>query len=599
MNLKGIFLFVVEFALAAGVSTSAYRIGYRMLHADSDWATGFGMAGIAGIAILLGLSYALPYGLAAVVFLVGLKKRRLGLILGPLAFGLGLWLLSSEQVKENEVSLVESAAAARALDQRSFLPLQGNYDIVAADGEGSCHQVCRQILAQTTHAFATKRFNFDEAWELYRRIEGESCLRPENRASYLEFLGAGYVGLCASREKWEPAGTVLLVSGNENNSGEAQKIVGPGYEGYVFEAYERRGGTDRLLGRWIAGTLYAQRNQFDPMSISKHEQIGARFDAEDFYAALLGIPIKSNDVTGPASTEALLDALLPLIDEFENGRKARQLVSQTVRRAGESDLAPLLKRIEALLSDSDRDRMLVGLRILGSVNGAPPLGFAKPFILKALASGDAELASEALKAMHSFPRDDRSFAAEPLVALAFDPILRAPGNPVMDPLFSHLRSRTVPFPADARAKALERIRGGDTLSEEEMTILLLILGRKHEGPHEAFFDLIRSLEGQNFETAVDVVGGLGWSDLEGGELNRWTDAEIKVLIERASEVPDERFKNYIGAFRFQPNFDSMQSILIREVERRIAVLRRDPVANKDQIKKFERLRDIIPENIAG
>jgi hypothetical protein len=261
-----------------------------MLHANDDWGM-VGLAGVTGLFILLGLIYGLTYGVAVLIFIAGLLTRRPGMMLGPLAFGLGLAVLSTGQVQENETSLADAVAAARALDQRAFLP-HGGYGVIAVDGGGSfCWGICRQILAETEHDFATRNFLVNEPWKLYRRVEGDECLAPENHSSYLEFQADGYEGLCAEQLSWRLAGDVLYVSANENNHSAAKKIVGAEFTGFVFEAYERRGSVQRLIGRWIAGTVYAPRNPFNVMSGQEYEKIGKPFAPEDFFAALLEMPI--------------------------------------------------------------------------------------------------------------------------------------------------------------------------------------------------------------------------------------------------------------------------------------------------------------------
>lgn len=603
MTLKNVTRFVIEFALAVAVSTAAYRVGYGALTGDSDWAMALGMAGVVGILILVPLMYVLPYGAAGLIFLIGLFKRRLGLILGPLAFGLGLFVLSGQQAEVNTASLEQAVAEARAADQRSFAAIEGRHDIIAVDGETWCRAACRQILTQTSYGYVTNGFMYD-TWHIYRRAEGDTCLTAENRLSHLEFLEAGYVGLCATREKWELTGDYLLVSQQDhyddrNMPDSMPRVAGRNFIGDIFEAHERRNGADRLLGRWIAGTVYEPRNQFDPLAKRKWEKVGADFDAETFLSALLHMPISSARVTGPASNEQLLDALLPLTDDAEHSRQARNLIIETTRRMSAEEKGRTFGRIEQLLSDGNRMHLVVGFDMMMALRDSPELGFAKPYLLKALASGDAELVNEALGTIYAFPRNDRVFAKDATIALAFSQVLREPHGRLAYTLFEHLNDMDAPFPADLRARARERITGAEPLTSGEMAAALLIVGRKHDGPHEALFDFVQSLQGENFETTIKVIGGYGWRDIEGGEINRWSPEEIEVLVARAAHVPNERLKAYVDAFRFQAYGGEAKQDLVEEVEGRLDALRTDPAADQDMIKKLERLREIIPGNIAG
>lgn len=590
---------MIEFAAALAVSVAAYFVCKIMIAGiadDSDFAFGLALAGFAGIPIIFLIAFA-PYIGAVIVLLVGLAKRRVGLILGPLAFGVGLWILYAEQVSDHESALTEAANHAWTLDQRRFLPIEGSHDIIAVDGEGFCRSICKQILMQTSYAFATKRFAMAEPWDIYRRVAGEACLAPENRASYLDFLEAGYVGFCATRETWTPAKDGVFVSKNDNSPRAAQELLGPFVTGgRIYEAYERRDGRSRLLGRWISARMFEPRNEFISTSMRDHRDVGKPFEPEDFFAVLLKIPIVKGDRPGPATTAQLLDALLALVDDTETGRKALELAGQVVRRSAEADPAPALRWIRTLLSDPDRKRVLAGFDLLAKFPESPDLDFAKPILLSAMASGDAQLAAKALKSIHVVPEGDALAFESAITSLAFDPVLRPVDSPVAEPLFDRLRFRDTPFPAELRRRAMERIKSSDRLSRGEMTVLLLIFGRKHGGPHMDLFRFIESLQGENFETAVKVVGDLGWRALEGGDINRWSEMELEVLVLRAAHVPNERFKAYVDAFRFQTHMDSLKSALADEVDKRLDALRNDPTANHDWIKRFERLRQIIRTN---
>lgn len=570
--------FFLELFLAALGSGIAYAIG-RAVGAGVGWPSS-----IAGLIFSLFLIFAFPYAGAAIISLVGLIKGRWGIALGPIAFFLGLWIF-------NEGAMLASETHANALDQRTFLPLEAQHDVVASDGEGYCRGSCKQILAQTQYAFATKRFAMNEPWEIYRRVEGDVCSEPYLLQSYLDFIEAGYVGICAKREKWTPAKDGLFISANDNHHSAAQKIVGPYYKGHVFEAYERRDGEDRLLGRWLAGTVRS------PTS-GKYEKVGEPFAPEEFYGALLGIPTRKGEIVGPATTDQLLDALIPLIDDSDSGNKALRLAVKVAQRNRNIDATAVTNRIERLLADEDNRQVYIGLRLISALQGVENLDFAKPKVLQALSSGNEQLVTASLQSIYGFPAGDRAFAQSAITALVLDPVIRQPKGEPAYSLFEQLRNLHASFEPELQAEARQRIQSQDQIAKGEMAVLLLVIGARSDGSHVELFDLIQSLQGVNFETAVDIIGDSGWEVLVGGKLNRWTEDELETLITRAADIPNERLKSYVDSFRFRAGAN-VKAKLVQEVERRLDVLRADPKINAEQIKKFERLREIIPRNITS
>src|SRR5690606_2131448 len=114
--------------------------------------------------------------------------------------------------------------------------------------------------------------------------------------------------------------------------------------------------------------------------------------------------------------------------------------SHLVLRARETDEPAIIRAIERLLSDPDRNRVILGYQLMASGYFKPgSFDLAKPQILQALASEDIELVHEALGAVQAFQRSDRSFAATNIIELAFGPLLRDAESWMVDRLLSLLR----------------------------------------------------------------------------------------------------------------------------------------------------------------
>ena len=576
-----------DIVLAACLSGVAYLITHFLLLAVISAP----FSGGGGVSLLLFVLTAfiypfVPFTGPVLVALIGLIKRRAGIVVGALVFATALPLVSI-------LGVVLAREEARRADIRDFKPLEGAPQVIVIADEGFCGPVCIQVLAATDYAVAGERSDVKTGWILWRRLAGADCLQPQNVESHLAFLRAGYVDLCAARGEWIPTGDAIVVVRSDSHNGAAQKIVGPRYRGAAFEAYERRDGQDRLLGRWIAGHI--EQPLLPIVRYSRRElEVGRRFQPAEFYASLLGSKLIPGDVTGQASADQLFAALAVLLKDGGNSREVQRLSIDIARRSRETDLASVLRWIERLVSDPDRSHITTGLWMITAVSQSRGLKFAEPAILEALESNDAEVVEAALAAVASFPRDERDFADQAIVALAFGPVVREADDRLLQSLLSHLRDRA-PFGTDVRAKARNRFFSPELPTLNEAGTLMMVYCHGQSGSRAALSDLVQSLQGESFETAVEAVSRLGWSGMDCGGENRWSDAELALFVARAGDVPNERFKAYVDAFRFQGS-EQVKQDLVAEVERRLKVLSGSPSVDGKLLKMFEGLRLAIPRN---
>jgi hypothetical protein len=441
-----------DFGLAIGIGVIACLVELVILSGSGALLTGLFLGGAAGA--IKFLVFALPVGTLAITVLVGIRTGRMGLVFGAASFVVVLLLLFGGASYYKADVAQQTEERARALDRRIFSPLEAKHAVIAVEGNGACDSICIQILAQTNYAFAAKSQRSRE-WTLYRRIEGGPCLLAENARAHLDFLKAGYVGLCAGKSEWLPADDAIFVVAAENDHRRTDAIVGPPFKGQVFEAYERRGGQDRLLGRWLSGRV---RYGKDPA------RIGESFEAEDFYSALLNVPIVHADSPGPADTDELLSELEPLVDDAQLARDADAFLGRdaayTYRsfavKAGDAERPAVQRYLRSLFESGRRERILLGLSVVAQLRNWPAKDreFARAAIVKAMGSEDDEVTTNALYALNAFRPEDWAFAHAAFWELTFSPLLRDGSSDLLNALMSRLEAMHVPSDVRDRAKAL-------------------------------------------------------------------------------------------------------------------------------------------------
>jgi hypothetical protein len=575
----------IDFVVVFVLSWAGYFFFTKLLR--TEFAIAFAFGGLL-------IAYALPYCVAIGCALIALLMGRWGALTGSILFGVTLALVTPSTEAADALmaaTLEDEAAQTLKNDQRNFLPLQRDTQIIAVDGRGACDTICIQILAQGNDTFVTRRLAMLEAWTSYSRLDGSACLEPANRRNYLAFLEAGYVDICASEKKVELPPDGILIIANDNMPHMARNVVSGSFSGKVFEAYERNGEAKRLLGRWISGSVTARSGKHSFPTRAKVQKVGADFAPADFFAALLQQPIVPGKITGKAPLRELLKPLSVLAGDEDLRRNALVVIREATRDASTEEMKAAVPFLSAMLDDVRVESKIAALTVLEAASGKLTMDFAKPKIIAALESNDSNVIDAAIHSIYAFPREERPFAEEALIDLAFREVPKGKVLPVARSAAKYFSNRHVPFAADIREAAKAQLNSGQVISDGRAAFLLLIVGRKNQEPHEQLFNYVLSLKGPNFVSAVVAVHEFEWREIEGNGTDQWTTQEVQSLLPRADDVPIERFHDFIYPFLQYRSYDSVDTLLYDAIDRRIDSLKSDAATYNKFISILKNLRD--------
>lgn len=559
-----------EFLLALAASSVAYLLITIAYSAIVSVLPGLGGLGVLLLIAFLSLAQIVPFVGPAVVAIAGLVGGRVAYVVAPVVFLVFLPIIS--RFGDDLMMQLENMRAAKAskLEQRAFLPLEGTPSIVAINGEAFCRSPCMQILATTNYDVASKRFSVDEPWTIHRLAEGATCLQPENLVSLLEFVAAGYVDRCATRAAWQPIDGIILVNANENHYRAAQELVGESYRGRVFEAYERRGGTDRLLGRWLDGKI--TQTQLNLLSKPRQSQsVGQSFAPEDFYAALLKAPILPNRRPGGASSDEVLAALAELIDTPDAFWGAANTYYE-IAQAMPIEQQPLLREHMRRLAESDSARQMeVAFGVLArSITWSPEdSAFMQPYVEAALLGTDMRLAEKALDTLYVFPVEQRTAINAALVEMAFSRPMQDKGNLWRARLAESLMRIPGTFEPTVRRRAEIVLREQHNMSEQQTVALLVIMADGDEAARADAFDVVQTFDGHRFERMIKIIDEYGWDKLSGTEAG-WNDRELQLIVSRIARVPNDRLQDHLNAIRARGIGEPFRNAIIADLEQRLS-----------------------------
>lgn len=216
------------------------------------------------------------------ILVAGIKKRRLGMVLGPLALipVVTVWMEASDWFE-----MRDKAQQLAQLDMRAFLSPAAPHHLVAMDPglNTDCDEICRQILLKTDYVVAVP--DSSGRWLVYRELSEEKCHETEYMQRNMRFSG-----ICITGEPADVIADGLLIMklselGYRDDSMPVRYDLGIGFSGTAYALIERNPSErDRVLGRWVSGSYKIGR--FDS------GQIAQPFTRSAFYSAALGIPIQ-------------------------------------------------------------------------------------------------------------------------------------------------------------------------------------------------------------------------------------------------------------------------------------------------------------------
>ena len=306
--------------------------------------------------VLVGIIPPLMWAAPILVLAHAIKKRSSGGILGALC---GLPLLFAYF----EIALSLEAERIEALDQRSILPPQQEHRVLVIEdsyfsileGTESCKEICLQILFDGRYAPVIADSDGD-VWRVFQLAHQQACVASPRESRYLELLGRRYTDVCISVSEETPQADALVIREHfSKNSKVRQELP---HRSSVREYLERLNNQDRLLSRWV--TSYIEKS--GPWGVfwgNRNRTIGIPFQEEEFYAAVLGMPIQKNLPRRKAPLPEILNELRPFFDDPQMADWAMYAFESAVSQATmeERGLARqfLQARIAKLKASPDAD----------------------------------------------------------------------------------------------------------------------------------------------------------------------------------------------------------------------------------------------------
>jgi hypothetical protein len=296
------------------------------------------------------------------IALFGFLKHRQGLALGAFLPPAFIFLSSG-------VMVWVDAAEIRPALSHDFLPPNRQHEIVVLDlGISECGVTCLELLAQSNYAVAVP-YGDSDVWRVFRKVEGDRCRTTEG-VDAISFIRLGFAGVCMTEARQLRIDDALIIRSMVHKHGAPSEFLPRSFQGAYSDLIEREGGKERLLGRWIEGTIVSS-SQFDWL-VSIFEvgalEVAPSSKDNDFYSAALGIQFSESDPPGTADLAALLDALEPLLVEGKPGRPARELYETLVGRDYDRSRDVVVPRIKRLLQSGDPGKVETGVSIVKQLN---------------------------------------------------------------------------------------------------------------------------------------------------------------------------------------------------------------------------------------
>jgi len=307
-----------------------------------------------------------PFGMIIVLFAVqlfavpaitlfGFLKQRRGLAVGALLPPAFIFLSSGAMV------WVDAAEIRPALS-RDFLPPNSQHEIVVLDiGPFSeCGPTCLELMAESNYAVAVPYGNSD-FWKVFRKVEGDRCRTTEG-VDAISFIRLGFAGVCMTETRQLRIDDALIIRRVVHKHGAPSEFLPRSFQGVYPDLIEREGAKERLLGRWIEGSIVSSSQFAWLVSIFEVGplEVAPSSKDNDFYSAALGIQFSESDPPGTADLAARLDALEPLLVEGKPGRQARELYEKLAGEGYESNADVVVPRIRRLLRSGDPGKVETG-----------------------------------------------------------------------------------------------------------------------------------------------------------------------------------------------------------------------------------------------
>jgi hypothetical protein len=403
-------------------------------------------------------------------------------------------------------------------------------DVGATDHAG-CFVNCRLVLLTSPYIFAIEDRK-KQSWSVLGLVhDRDTCRKPENRESMLDFLAVGQTDACAIESREAPRADALIIRENRSSDAPIAREFPKGFSGSAFEFLERIDGKDELLGRIVWGGV-----QPPLLSTQKGEQASYALDENGFYAAALDLPGPTLPPITAAQARAAIAVYLELWTEKMEGGFRNSWMG-----------------------------------FLGAAKEPAAAEIVKQTVLDQLLSEDPARTRFALGALFSLRAGDPAFVKQALASLVTSDGLHAltekPSN-----LTSLLKEVRGAFPEPQRRAARAAVLRPDKKHEDELLALLGVLGHGGAAERSETAALILDLPQEEFQRTVASMGNFEKAEIviEPPLIDFWSDIQVAELARRAPDVPDALLANYLDAMRWTPSFVKVRGEIKALVQKRLA-----------------------------
>lgn len=561
--------------LVIGAGTSVPLLVFAN-HVVEGAAWGFAFVPVSAVVV-----FALGPGLVAIV---GMATKNSGVVAGAALAFFGNLIYWGMQFKALDDHYAANVKTVDALNQLPSAAPRQPHDVVIIvhpdhdwlfGGPQNCIAGCMQMLLTSPYAVAFEQRGSPSTWQVFRNpASAAECDAPALTASRIAFIQQRYAHRCAIPSH-EPAGDDGLVI--DFDPGVA---IPTGANAGAFELRERIKGQETLLGREASDVNTPPKQQHA---------------LAELLPASMHFPESFQPIVGPDTSEALVAALVPLIEQRETREQASTVFDYLLGYKGESRAAFTAAALRFMQS-SDPGLVTLGVRTLRLVS-PEDRARAWPMVLARLDDADPIVVAAALNLFYFY--DDKALQdAWPAVArlATTRSIPEGAGlhdDAIVGPLLRVLARHPGAFETSAQQAALARL--GSTPAPSESEILVAYAFAAHgsaETDDKARAALVRLPPGALFEIVMTVgYPSSQWRDLlnHRDQNDFWSAADLTVLAERANEMSDEKVGRYVIGLCRQKSFYPIRSQVASMIQARLDGLRKNPDTNRSTISELEEL----------
>lgn len=529
----------------------------------------------------------LPFVLGAgpaLVAIVGLFRMSGGMVAGAVLVLIGNFVHFGLEMQAIEERYAANVKAVDALNQLPSAPPRQPHAFVIVQhpesdwlfgGSQQCIAGCMQMLLASPYAVAFEIEGNPTFWQVYRNPPSPAdCDAPGLAASRLEFIQQHYAHRCAIGSR-EPAGDEGLVVDFKPSVN-----IPAGANASAQELRERIGGHETLLGR-EASDVNTPKDQVHTLA--------------ELLPPSMHFPDDYRPARGPDTSQALLAALMPLMERAETQERAFAVFDYLLGEK-DADPEPFGAAAFRFIQSSDPALAVLGLRSLRALSPEDRTR-AWPLVVAALDADDPIVVVAALN-LFNFYDDAALDEAWPAVTRLATTRLIAAGaarrdDVIAEPLLAAIRRHRGAFEPTARQAALTRLASIPAPSVPEALVSYGLAAHGNaEAEAEAHAALVRLPRDSLFETVLTL--GFFWGQWGHLVTNRapddfWQPSDLAVLAERSAEMSDEQIERYVASLCRQRGFKTVRNQFAAVVQTRLASLRQDPDGNRMQISALEEL----------